>query len=331
MRNDTQARNALIALLPPVEAIRIRGESDFYGISKLLMEQLRWFHVPFTDASWKHGWLFPDLKYVEQLTGNRRQEKWTLVAKKEHEIFLRERGVASKAVGMPFVYAEALDSMVIKRLPNSLLVMPPHSIPTSTHDWDEDSYAAHIAAIKDDFDFVLVCLYQSCLNKGLWVNAFERYSIPWIAGARSDDKNALIRMNRIFKSFEYMTTNAIGSHIVYAAYCGCKVSISGPYAEYTQNDYQQDTLYRKCPFLLQHNLSAASEMTVREKFSMLFHPPKQAVVLEKWASEELGKENMMNVYFLIYYLGWYPHQQILVLLKKIVRKLKLNFKQAFKH
>lgn len=311
----------LNSILPPIEQMKIRGESDFYGISYLIAKQIGLPFVPWSGASWKHGWLFSKLQYSEQLNGNKRDEAMTLVSKKEHEIFLKKRGMKAKAVGMPFIYALAYEEVHVRRLPNSLLVMPPHSIPTSTHSWDEVSYAKAIADMKNEFDVIVVCLYHSCVEKGLWINAFEKYGIPWIIGARSDDKNSLLRMNRIFRSFEYVTTNAIGSHIVYAAYSGCKVSIYGPYAEYSAKDYEHDFLYQKYPFLLSHNLQDASEVSVRKRFPMLFTHPKQSRILKEWAASELGETNLMPLYKLAFFLGWYPHQQLIILCKKIFRKV----------
>ena len=64
--------------------------------------------------------------------------------------------------------------------------------------------------------------YRSCLlNSKLyrtnqWIEAFEAYDIPWIMGASIYDRNALARMRSLFGGFEYVTSNMIGSHLVYA-------------------------------------------------------------------------------------------------------------------
>lgn len=327
-KNDLMTKQ-ILQILPPVELIKIHGEADFYGISSLLAEKIGLPFVPFHIASWKHGWLYADLKYVEQIIGNRRSENNVFVPLKQHQDFLKPRGITATAVGLPFLYVEDFDNLSVVRQKNSLLVMPPHSIPTSSHTWNEEKYAQEINALKSDFDIIVVCLYQSCIEKGLWIKAFEQYDIPWIIGARSDDKNSLIRMNRIFRSFEYMTTNSIGSHIVYASYCGCKVSIYGSYAEYSKDDYKEDALYKKYPFLLQHNLSYASEKTVRSRYPFLFMEPKNAGIMIKWAEKELGKDNKVTPYKLAILLGWLPHTQFFIIGKKICMRIGLFGKYLY--
>ncbi len=200
--------------------------------------------------------------------------------------------------------------------------MPPHSLPTTSLQWDEETYVESIVEIKKDFDFIVVCLYQSCIDQNLWIKTFDKYDIPWISGASSDDKNALIRMRRLFKSFEYMTTNTIGSHILYASYCGCKVSIYGNYTEYSKDDYKNDTTYKRFPFLLDHDLFYASEKNVKEKYSFLFQQPKNANINLDWARSEIGEENKVSLYGLAIAFGWLPHIQILMIVKKIFRKIK---------
>jgi len=318
----------ILSILPPVETMKVLSEADFYGVSTIIADSLHLPFVPRSLCGWKHGWLFAELKYTQQLTGMRVEPKY-IVPLKEHEVFLRENGIKAKAAGMPFLYVDDVETMEITRYKRSLLVMPPHSLPTTNHLWDEDTYAQKINELKSDFDLIVVCLYYSCIEKNLWIEAFEKYDIPWVAGANSLDKNALIRMNRLFKSFEYMTTNSIGSHIVYAAYCGCKVSIYGSYAEYSEKDYKDDTLYKKYPYLLKHNLRYSSEESVKTHFSYLFSYPSQAKKRVEWAEEQLGKVNKVTLTELAILLGWLPSDQFILYAKKIYFKIRKKIKNIF--
>lgn len=310
MYDNEEIIRALNTMLPPIEKSTRKDEADYYGASRLIENAL---HLPFKPkcfSGWKHGWLFNDLTYEEQIIGAKKEYSQYLVAKKEHQSFLHSKGIKAYAVGMPFVYVDKVDTMKVKRYANSLLVMPPHSLPYTTHSWDEANYAKQISELKKDFELIVVCLHHSCVQKRLWIDVFTQYGIPWIIGADSKDKNALIRMRRLFLSFEYMTTNTIGSHVVYAAYCKCKVSIYGVYQEYTEEDYKNDKVYQKKPFLLTHNLKGQSEKSVRVHYPFLFTDPKNAQIQKSWADSALGEENIRSFEELSRLLQWTWRRQM---------------------
>ena len=137
-------------------------------------------------------------------------------------------------------------------------------------------------------------------------------------------------MYRLFKSFEFMTTNAIGSHVVYAAYCGCKVSIFGDYAEYSSEDYKDDPFYNRFPFLLEHNLKYSSKKSIENLFPYLFSHPKEARIRIKWAEEELGKANKVSFEELGKLLGWNWQGQIAFFTRRIYLKV-MNLLGIFKN
>ena len=319
MKEGNDQLDKIACILPSIEKIDLRGEVDYYGVSHLIAKKLKLSFVPRSSVGWKHGWIIADLKYKEQLTAGGNTSKF-LMPLRSHEIFLKERGINAKAIGMPFVYVEDIETKKVERQPNSLLVMPPHSLPYTEHTWDEESYAKQINALRDDFDLIIVCLHASCVEKRLWVDVFEKYNIPWIIGADAQDKNSLIRMYRLFNSFEFMTTNVIGSHVVYAAYCGCKVSIFGDYAEYNSEDYKDDPFYNRFPFLLEYNIMYSSKKLIENLFPYLFSNPKEARVRIKWAEEELGKANKVSFEELRKLLGWNWQGQIAFFTRRIYLK-----------
>lgn len=328
MKKNSMQLKKILSILPSIQKIKVRSEADYYGVSYLVAKKLR---LPFTLRSlvgWKHGWLIADLYYKEQLTSGSSEAKF-LVPLVEHKHFLREHNINSEAIGMPFVYVKDIITEKIERVKNSLLVMPPHSLPYTDHKWDEDSYAKQINDLKNQFDLIVVCLHQSCIEKKLWVDAFEKYNIPWIIGADALDKNALVRMYKIFNSFEFMTTNAIGSHVAYAAYCGCKVSIYGNYAEFSKTDFKNDPLYKRFPFLLEHNLKYSSKKSIEKSFYYLFNSPIDAKIRIKWAEEQLGEKNKVTFYELAKLLGWLPHYQFIAYSQKIYAKISSKIRQIF--
>lgn len=308
-------------ILPKNEIIKIRSEADYYGISHQIARQLKLPFVPRSLSCWKHGWLYGDLVCIEQLATQKNASNY-LVANKEQEFFLKERGMSANAVGMPFIY---FDEKQTTRNRNTLLVMPPHSLPYNSHDWDEMEYVKEISLLKDKFDGIVACIHFSCVDKGYWIKSFEKFGIPWVSGADVYDRNSLIKMQRLFRSFEYMTTPTIGSHILYAAYCGCKVSIYGKYIEYSKDDFVNDPFYMQYPKLLEYNMVFSSESFLREKYGFLFCFPSEATSLKKWADYEIGLQYKKSFVEIAILLGWTPKGQFNLLvffIKNAIFKIK---------
>jgi hypothetical protein len=198
--------------LPPFHEIRLKGEADFYGISHLIASKINKKLPSRSFSTWTHGWLFPEkIIRLEQLLFYEGTFKTHLVANQSQVESLKKFGVNnSKAVGLPFIY---LDKLQISRKENSLLVMPPHSLPYTEHNWNQKKYVEEICTLKPNFSTIVACLHSSCIDKGYWTKEFTDAGIPYIIGASINDKNALLRMKTIFSSFDYMTTNTLGSHI----------------------------------------------------------------------------------------------------------------------
>lgn len=306
--------------LPVVQHVKLYTEPDCYGISRMVSRKLNLPFTPRSFAGWLHGWLYADLKYIEQF-GVVSKYKY-LVATKEQENFFKENGKNAKAVGAPYIYVKAFDKLKINRKKNSLLVMPPHGLPYTTETWDEETYVKEINQLRSDFDLIVACIHPSCAEKNSWIRYFKSYGIPYITGAEMHDKNALVRMHRIFQHFEYMTTNSIGSHIAYAAYSGCKVSIFGKFAEFSKEDVENDVLYITYPHVMEHNLFCSTKHSVNKKFPFLFVHPKKARDGIGWAAEQLGESNKLTFYKLANQLGWLPHQQAYHWIVKAYLKLK---------
>ena len=107
-------------------------------------------------------------------------------------------------------------------MPGSMLVMPMHSTSHVAHGHDHPDFLPALAELHKEFDITTACVSGMCVQQGLWTGLFESLDIPWVTGAWIFDRNALARMRVIFESFEYIATNFFGSHIAYAAWCGCK-------------------------------------------------------------------------------------------------------------
>jgi hypothetical protein len=308
--------------LPPVAKTHLRSEADFYGASSIIAEELGMKKVPRSFATWRHGWIFTPLKYVSQLIWMDHDAPFHLVATEKEASFLTSQKVRNVvAVGTPFIYADLND---VERIPKSLLVMPPQNFENSSSGMDEQGFIEYIKTIAGNFSTVVFCLHQVSVQKGNWCANLERAGFDWVFGASPRDKNSLLRMHKLFHTFEYMTTCSMGSQLVYGAYCGCKVSISGDFIEYKLKDFETHPYYKQYPELLHHNFECYRENFARQRYPFLFTDPRDATVLIDWAHEETGASCRKSAEELRKYLGWDFSGQVklwLHLLKKAPKKL----------
>lgn len=312
--------------LPPSSKIKLNAEADFYGISHIIASKLKKKSPPRSFATWIHGWLFPEkIIKPEQILFYEGIFKTHLVANQSQVEALKSFGIHNvEAVGLPFIY---LDDIQLPRKDNSLLVMPPHSLTYTKYDWNQKEYVDEICSLKPYFSSIVACLHSACISNGYWIQEFTDAGIPYIMGAAADDRNALIRMRSIFRSFEYMTTNTLGSHIAYASYCGCKVSFFGKYQQFTREDTRYDPYYIKHPELIELWLELTKESYIRTKLPHLFVEPRDAVEMTKWAGEMLGLEYKKSPEVIADLMGWSKIDQITYfsrLLAEYIKKPELT-------
>src|SRR4030081_3285063 len=98
--------------LPKIEKILLRNEPDYYGASYLIAAQLGKADPPRNlVATWTHGCLHASpVPYVRQLVQCGGPEDSHLVATYAQVRILKQFGFANAtAVGMPFIYADAVN------------------------------------------------------------------------------------------------------------------------------------------------------------------------------------------------------------------------------
>lgn len=294
--------------LPKEEKIHLRSDLDYYGASYVAADYCH-LKKPLTlpNAFWQHGWS-PDywLDYPAMILANNRVEDknarfW--VARSSEEISLLQKGyVNAKAIGLPLVY---LPEASISRKPNSLLVMPMHSLEYTKHkSWKFQEYVEEIVKIKKDFDEVLVCISPSCIKNGYWINEFSSAGFHCVTGANIFDKSALKRMQALMSSFEFITTNGLGSHIVYGAYFGAKVSIYGTFTSFQAEDHRETPFYQKYPEALELAIHLYSEEIVRKNYPFFFCEPIKATFQKKWADYEVGWKHKFTPFELKKLFEW---------------------------
>ena len=298
----------LLQRLPAIERIWRRVEADFYGASHVIAQLTQRKNPPISFATWRHGWIYYDDLCHPKLLTNGSPQMMNLVANDAHVSILRNFGYTKlAAVGLPYLYTNIL---TYNRISNSLIVMPGHTLEYTDHSWDRQAYVNEISALKPYFDPIVACIHSSCVAKGYWVDEFQRAGISWITGADINDKNALLRIQCFFKSFEYMTTNTIGSHLAYAAYSGCKPSIYGNYVSHGTDDFKHDPFYLNYPELVEYVVRNSTEEKIRRQYPHLFKHPTDAPECSDWGAEMVGEKNKKTPEEISELLGWNLNRQV---------------------
>jgi hypothetical protein len=281
---------------------------------------------------WQHGW-FHEIENLspEWLVGGDGKSvgKFTKgyklwVFRKDQEAFLKKSGVEHvKAIGAPIIYVELTN---VKRLDDSLLVMPPHLTVESKNNHNDNNYIEYIKSIKNNFEFVLACIGNTDFERGHWVKGFKNIGIDSIAGADIRDRNSLLRMAWLLRKFEYVTMLEKGSQLPYAAYFGAKASISGPVG---RKDYKKffegHTFFRNFPQGIEI-LEYLNQTEIQKKMVGEFMvEPQLAVKREEWGKYQLGVSSRLkptNVAGEMQWGKWFDAKMKLIRLKNKLSTLK---------
>ena len=259
----------------------------------------------YVSGGWLHGWV-PDYQLVDKrlaieasIRFPSKESSW--VATLAHEKYLKKQGYLSRAIGLSYCY---LPEKSYLRRQGSLLVMPAHSLEYTKHSWKFEEYADAIDDIRDRFETVAICIYPACFKKGYWVESFRKRGYPIIEGAHADDQNSLERVRSLMSQFEYVTTNAFGSCIAYAAGFGAKISIYGPLAEINKKDVVADPYWLESPGLVEIGLDVLSAKFLISQNPDLFTSPDRALQRTEWGRQQMGFENKVSPAEMRRLFGW---------------------------
>lgn len=284
--------------LPRVSLTRQPPISLQYGAGRIAADYCGLHSVPSTfRGCWQHGWhpgwlkLTPDLVATESLRRGSRGP--IFVAREDEENYLTEHGFMVRAIGLPITY---LSDSELPRLPDSLLLMPAHSTRhvQSSNSPYSDLYFDYIVSIIGNFETVVACLHRQCLEHGVWAEGMKRLGIPVVQGADTCDLNTYARVRSLLMQFEYMSTNSLGSHVMYGLAFGARVSIAGPYYEGNVKTGEDEPFYRDRPDLYARLVELRSMSNVARYYPQLFCDPREAGTDVVLGRKELGFENRVT-------------------------------------
>jgi glycosyltransferase involved in cell wall biosynthesis len=325
--------------LPPIEFTpRDDGEVNYYGAHWTLARALG-MSAPlhrYETVHWSHGpyEMYREPVRPEQVCtaatvpeykdGGRGQR--LLVNNEREARLLREFGYTDvHAVGAPFIHEPWVPE--VERRPRSVIVFPTHSttffslfdpkVSQQSGSSPDLAYPREAARLRDHFDLVVASIGASDVLHGNWINAFEAHGIPWVTGAWIFDRWAYQRMQRIFRSFEYVATNSFGSHIYFALYCGCKVFWYGDAEKGLNDDFDFTRLHDLDGYLvrlkekhphLTHDVLAEQSirnfLLQKRDYPFLFVPWEKATAREEVGQRALGAADRRPPEEVAQLLGW---------------------------
>jgi len=311
-----------------------RCNVDRYGFSSLVAADLRLPFIPRSFSNWIHGWVWWDIENVEDLGFMHDPPNINKIVNKE--VFrkaLLEEGISNVfTASLPYAYLQSSSCSPAKekRLPGSILFVPDHSSESNKVSHNIHNYLDFVDVHAKDFAHVSVLIYglDFCALAPL---VEERGYLP-VFGASPDCSWSMIRTKALFEVHDHVSTNIMGSHVLYALSAGAKVSICGPYQEkaveshradieagrYTQNYIERMLYYCSLEYLSESKYS-----------HLVVDRPDQGVSreheLNKFIDEELGVSRLPPLTQIRRLLGWEVQGQINGYLNGAARRLKRLF------
>lgn len=284
--------------------------TDYYGALHVAAEYCGLTAVPeLHPGIWQHGAVPPWQQVQPEMCiycAPRNLPVW--VARQDEVAYLREAGYTRvRAIGLPILYTQPEGNI---RVPGSLLVMPMHAIPNDANALDSDIYIDQLLQFRSRFSTVVACVSGRCIDAGLWTRHFESAGIEVVRGSTLNDATSLSRMRRLFETFEYVTTNAYGSHVPYALHFGAKVSIWGWSEPMTREYLLRDDLWAKYPDAVDRFLANES-ISKRESIIGCFRvPPHLGIEDVALGSHLIGADNKLAPDELIAAFRWTAPRRI---------------------
>ncbi len=306
MKRNSVAKNPfnLQELLPPVAQIKLRSGVDRYGFSHILAKNLKLTRRPRSFTAWVHGWAWWREHSVELHGFSKLNKKTNIVVTNELErlAFLSEGFINVFCGGLPFAYVPQQHA---KRNDHALLAFPAHSAEAEKVSSNASDYFDYLASIKKDFDGIYVSIYSLDWNGPIHSEALKR-GLNVIKGANPSDANGLLRVRSILDSFLHVTSNVMGSHMLYALYSGCNFSFSGPFYSYDKSFFLSNgNLHGHTMQYIEKILLLYGEVYVRSNFGKFFtnHPNLGISDLE-FSKMAIGEAHILDDNQLLDVLGW---------------------------
>jgi len=308
------------------DLINVRNEVDRYGFSYYLAKKMNIGVPPKSFANWQHGWFWADLEYkhLDVLMGYPLKNNYnipTIVADENIKNALLNRGFQNViAGGIPFSYISCSN---LKKIKDSLIIIMPHSLEYTKFSKKEkfNELIESINELSKKYYKVDCLIYYDDFKKKIYDKYLQNSNINIICGARANSKNALVNIRALFDQYEYVTSHCMGSALLYAMFCDCKVSLIEPFFNYSYEFWESD-LYLKENNLIEIMYYNHSKEYIKKNYDFLFKAdPKLAEKNYNLAKNLIGVSNKLTNKNIKNILGWKSNSKIKVALRYFHRKL----------
>jgi len=282
-----------------LQEVPIRCEADYYGASLLVAREIGLHSAPVSRSSWVHGCdVLPvprpaftpmqDDPEMTHLVANQRTADW----------WIAHGYTKAIAVGCPFVYTQPSRS---PRVANSVLAMPNHRPKGVKSDGNsQDAWLRKVADLQPQYQ-VTISVYQDELPELL--PTIQKLGMSYITGAKLEC-DSLQHIRDLLGSFEFVVSDAQGSHLPYAAYCGCKVAILPPYYQRLWENIKDHPHMQKHPSM-KDNLVYYTAENMHSRMPWMFPASlNDAICPKEWADDLLGVTERKSSEELARLLGW---------------------------
>lgn len=281
------------------------------------------FELP---GEWQHGW-HPNFvnKIPEAVIGSDglsrlKKNKVYFVAREDQKEALAKNGYTHvHAIGLPIIYLKKKDYV---RKERSLLVMPAHTLIEMNEESCDQEYRKYLFQFRGYFSKITLCLHRACFVKRRW-QALCQIADNVVVGASTADSQSYSRMAELMSTHEFMTTNEFGSHVPYAAYFGCKVSVAGPRPAFNEQELARLTFYKNCPECLRMRAGIYREDTFAKHFPFFKVEPHAANLNIAWARREIGLQCKKTPRELRQLFGWEYTRVPAIFANAIVKRTRL--------
>jgi len=264
-----------------------RNEVDSYGFSNILAKIVKKKNLPYPLANWQHDWHFWKEISKDNINYNNKVVP-TILANKKLKLKYKKLGFKYLYIGgLPFTYTRQIK----KRIKSSVIFIPPKNHKTSfalkkTENIINNNFDKYknktILLNKNDQKF----LKKLCSKK----------KIKIINSISKNNENALQVLRNLLDQYEYMITNTIGSHIIYALYCGCKVKVfEKNFYDYSDYDYSFQFDYHERRKKYDYRRKVYSLGYVKKHYNFLFKFNSiKNINIKKWVEYETGAKFKLN-------------------------------------
>lgn len=286
-----------------------------YGFTSDLKKKfgINSYYKPLAD--WDHGWTYVQTPHIDYFKVQL-SKKLNFVVSNYEKANNIKKYTRNKVYLAPlpfyFYYNNSLcpSNQVDKK--DKLLVMPAKTLNFAELNKKnflhfQKEFIKNILDFKNEFREIVICVHSNDFSE--WKNIIGKNKIKIIGGANPLDINSYKRMYQIFSNFEYMTTNFFGSHIVYAACMGIKVSLNSELIDYKINESKIINHYSKLNKLeikevINDYYNLFNTKNIKNKLLFLFHNnPKKAKNKSLWAKKEIGENYKIDLLNAKNYLG----------------------------